>query len=257
MNYILSCWPITRARKFLEEKAGASLSDSPNYREQEDLSVDEIRELTAWCDLAGEHYVLVPHAEDMAEEAANALLKTLEENERSMFVFNTTRPLISTICSRCITLPFHVDRDSVISYINATYPHYLRMDPGAADRAWDFTHDTDVVDDLFGGKGPMHILKELDKDLLAYLKEPKAMLKLLGMLEEKNSENYFEKFHEYISNLCGFLLSKLFPMFLLSDDKEGAYLSRKLDIVIKNSFAMNSRTYSKADFFAFICELCA
>ncbi len=261
MNYIHYSWPLGRSRKFIADKLGTSvdaLSSLSGYREQEDLSVAAIRELIDWCELTGDKIVLIPNADEMQAEAANALLKTLEESENVMFVFNAARPLIPTIASRCTIKPFPINHDEIIGYINEKYPHYLKMDPGAAERAWEFSRDLDVIDSLFGSGGPMHILKELDQNFKFYIREPKQTLKLLGLLEEKSSDNYFDKYHDLMHELFGFILNKLFEIIAFDDDPdERAYAAKKMEYLVFNSQSAWEKSYAKGDFFSLMSGLCA
>lgn len=259
MNYIHYQWPLRQSEEFVSRMIGCNdLSACSFYKKQEDLSVDAIRDLISWCELAGTRYVIMVHAESMLPEAANALLKTLEENEHVVFVFNTKRPLIDTIQSRCRIMANQTQHDEIMDYINDQYHHYLVIDPGAAERAWDFSHDKDVIDDLFTNNGPMHILKELDSDFEHYVSSPKDLLKLLGFLEEKNSDNYYDKYHQYIQELCGYMIGRFFYTLAYDEDYETRVRAAdKMKLISEHSRLAERNTYTKNDFFELLCDLCA
>lgn len=259
MNRIHYRYPLHKSREFVASQMGvdvAGLENQALYREQEDLSVDAIRELIAWCDISGTKFVLVPHAEQMQSEAANALLKTLEENDHVSFVFNAKHSLWPTIESRCKCEFLCVNRSEIISYIKEAYPYHLNIDPGADERAWEFSHDQDVIDDLFSGKGPMHIIKALDKDFDNLSRSPKELLKLLGLLEEKNSDNYFEKFSQYLEELLNFLIEKFFFSLAFDEKYENRVRAAdKMKLLAEHAQICERSTYAKADFVQLMCNI--
>jgi len=88
-----------------EEKAGGK-------KPSREIAVDQIRELSAFANLSahcgGYRIVLIHPAEAMNNNAANSLLKTLEEpTEKLLFLLVTHKPqqLLPTILSRCLSLP--------------------------------------------------------------------------------------------------------------------------------------------------------
>jgi DNA polymerase-3 subunit delta' len=85
-----------------EEKAGAK-------KPSREISVDQIRDLSGFANLSahcgGYRVVLVHPAEAMNNNAANSLLKTLEEpTDKLLFLLVTHKPqqLLPTILSRCL-----------------------------------------------------------------------------------------------------------------------------------------------------------
>jgi DNA polymerase-3 subunit delta' len=87
-----------------EEKAGGK-------KPSREISVDQIRDLAAFANLSahcGGHRIIVVYpAESMNNNAANSLLKTLEEpTEHLLFLLVTHKPqqLLPTILSRCLCL---------------------------------------------------------------------------------------------------------------------------------------------------------
>jgi DNA polymerase-3 subunit delta' len=90
-----------------EEKAGAK-------KPSREISVDQIRDLSGFANLSahcgGYRVVLVYPAESMNNNAANSLLKTLEEpTDKLLFLLVTHKPqqLLPTILSRCLGFPVH------------------------------------------------------------------------------------------------------------------------------------------------------
>lgn len=72
------------------------------------ISVDDVRAISQFLSnmshLSGNQVVVIEHAENMTENASNALLKTLEEPTNKCFIFllcKTKSVLLPTILSRC------------------------------------------------------------------------------------------------------------------------------------------------------------
>jgi DNA polymerase-3 subunit delta' len=90
-----------------EEKAGAK-------KPSREISVDQIRDLSSFTNLSahcGGYRVVVIHpAEALNNNAANSLLKTLEEpTDKLLFLLVTHKPqqLLPTILSRCLSFAVH------------------------------------------------------------------------------------------------------------------------------------------------------
>ena len=91
-------------------------------RAKDSLKIDEIRELQHWVSLkpysAKWKVAFIINAQLMTEEAANALLKTLEEPplHSLLIIFSdTTRNLLPTIVSRCQILRFGAKDKEIFS----------------------------------------------------------------------------------------------------------------------------------------------
>jgi DNA polymerase III subunit delta' len=89
------------------------LIQSDEQKHNPKITIDQIRDiehLVIYRPLVGSHKVcLIDQADSMTQEAANALLKTLEDPpDHCLFLLISSRPehLLSTIRSRCITLRF-------------------------------------------------------------------------------------------------------------------------------------------------------
>jgi len=90
-----------------EEKPGGK-------KPSREISVDQIRDLSSFANLSahcgGYRVVLIHPAEAMNTNAANSLLKTLEEpTDKLLFLLVTHKPqqLLPTILSRCLSFPVH------------------------------------------------------------------------------------------------------------------------------------------------------
>ena len=86
----------------------------PADRKKTVIPVDDIREMIRRTGLRGfesnRHAIIVRHAEDMTEEAQNAMLKTLEEPPEGTFFLLTSvngDRLLPTIVSRCRPIRLH------------------------------------------------------------------------------------------------------------------------------------------------------
>jgi DNA polymerase-3 subunit delta' len=93
-------------------KASEALAEGVNRRSAPQIRLEQIRELTRFLARhpveAPGGLVVLEGAEAMAEGAANALLKTLEEPGTGMLILICAAPdqLLSTIRSRCQQIPF-------------------------------------------------------------------------------------------------------------------------------------------------------
>jgi DNA polymerase-3 subunit delta' len=101
-----------------EEKAGGK-------KPSREISVDQIRDLSGFANLSahcGGYRVVVVHpAEAMNNNAANSLLKTLEEpTDRLLFLLVTHKPqqLLPTILSRCLGFAVHTpSREAGVAWL--------------------------------------------------------------------------------------------------------------------------------------------
>ena len=109
--------PVSRA-----EAEGVSRRAAPQLR------LDQVREVSRFLARrpveAGRCLVVLEGAEAMAEGAANALLKTLEEPGDGLLVLITAAPeqLLSTIRSRCQTIPFCRLPPDLVEQVLASLP---------------------------------------------------------------------------------------------------------------------------------------
>ena len=97
----------------IEEKTNAK-------KPSKEISVEQIRSLASFTNLSahrgGYRIVIIHPAEAMNDNAANALLKTLEEpSEKLLFILLTHKPqqLLATILSRCLSLAIHTPSAAV------------------------------------------------------------------------------------------------------------------------------------------------
>ncbi|MEM8641157.1 MAG: DNA polymerase III subunit delta' [Cyanobacteria bacterium P01_G01_bin.54] len=124
-----------------------------NRKAPPQIRVEQIRELTEFLaqpPLEAQRCVVVlEDAQTMAEAAANALLKTLEEPGRATLILIAPSPesLLSTLVSRCQRIPFYrLSQADLVAVLQAQAPPELLADetlmsiaqgsPGEALRAW-------------------------------------------------------------------------------------------------------------------------
>jgi DNA polymerase-3 subunit delta' len=104
------------------EAEGLSRRTAPQLR------LEQVREVSAFLARrpveAGRCLVVLEAAEAMAEAAANALLKTLEEPGDGLLVLITAAPeqLLSTIRSRCQTIPFRRLSPELVARVLTSLP---------------------------------------------------------------------------------------------------------------------------------------
>lgn len=124
----LSIGKFTVARKFAGKLIGGELSSSfahPNVfvvSQEEKIKIEQIRELRRFLSLSPysskNKVAIVNNIEQFGKEAANALLKTLEEPPpNSVIILIASKPgkVLSTITSRCQIIRFYPVRESELA----------------------------------------------------------------------------------------------------------------------------------------------
>ncbi len=122
------------------------------------ISIDEIRELISKLHLTrhfdAKKVALIEYADSMNTNAANALLKTLEEPpEETIIVLVSSAPLKlpATIRSRCQFVPFHSPtQEQALEWLQSTstdveWEPLLRVAQGAPLKAMQY-HETELLD---------------------------------------------------------------------------------------------------------------
>jgi DNA polymerase III subunit delta' len=139
-----------------EEEGPARGAKKPSH----EIKVDQVRELAGFLNI-GSHrgrmrVVLVHPAEEMNPNAANALLKGLEEPPAAaVFILVTHRParLLPTIRSRCVAVPVPVPvREAALQWLSGQgikdAQRWLPYAGGAPLRALDYAANAQVLDRL-------------------------------------------------------------------------------------------------------------
>jgi DNA polymerase-3 subunit delta' len=165
-----------------EEEAPARRPKQPSI----EIKVDQVRELADFL-YVGSHrgrlrVALVHPAEDMNENASNALLKGLEEPPAgAMFILVSHRPaqLLPTIRSRCVGVPVAIPpRDAALEWLSAQgvkdATHWLAYAGGAPLRAVDYAARGEILLGPVDEREALEPLAEalqkmaLDRALLAF-----------------------------------------------------------------------------------------
>jgi len=133
---------------------------SPRTKPSSVIKVEQVRELADFLNIGshrgGRRVALVHPADDMNANAANALLKGLEEPPASaMFILVAHRParLLPTIRSRCVAVPVPVPgREVALKWLSAQgvkdAPRWLPYAGGAPLRALDYASNAEALDGL-------------------------------------------------------------------------------------------------------------
>ncbi len=109
-------------------KASEALAEGVNRRSAPQIRLEQIRDLTRFLARhpveAPGGLVVLEGAEAMAEGAANALLKTLEEPGKGLLILISAAPdqLLSTIRSRCQQIPFVRLSSQLVGQVLAALP---------------------------------------------------------------------------------------------------------------------------------------
>ncbi|HKQ27246.1 MAG TPA: DNA polymerase III subunit delta' [Burkholderiales bacterium] len=165
--------PEALARQPIEPEEGA---DTPAKRTKPstEIKVEQVRELAGFLNLRSHRgklrVALVHPAEDMNANAANALLKGLEEPPASaVFLLVSHRPsqLLPTIRSRCVALPVPIpNRDAALKWLSAqgakNPERWLAYAGGAPLQALEYAAKADGLERLIQGPLPVDDRDELD-----------------------------------------------------------------------------------------------
>lgn len=141
--------------------AQAAAAAGLNRKSPPQIRLEQIREVARFLSQppleADRSVVVIENAEQMAEAAANALLKTLEEPGPATLILIAAdrQRLLPTLISRCQAIPFRrLDADSMAQVLTAlgqtavlTSPEVLALaqgSPGAAIASWQYLQSIPV-----------------------------------------------------------------------------------------------------------------
>jgi DNA polymerase-3 subunit delta' len=138
-----------------------------------DIKVEQVRELAGFLNVGShrgrQRVALVHPAEDMNANAANALLKGLEEPPPSaVFLLVSHRParLLPTIRSRCVALPVPIpSREVALGWLSGQIKNperWLAYAGGAPLLALDYAERAEVVERLLQRPAPVDDREDLD-----------------------------------------------------------------------------------------------
>lgn len=177
------------------EAAGLKRKTPPQIR------IEQIREITEFLARppleAVRSVIVLEAAETMAEGAANALLKTLEEPGRATLILIAPSPedLLPTLVSRCQRIPFYrLSQADLIAVLTPLHPEITQEpallnlaqgSPGAALEAW---RQRQGIPDSFLTREPLKTAKQalLEAKTLASDLEPEAQLWLLNYWQQED-----------------------------------------------------------------------
>ena len=143
-----------------EEGAAPAPATGKKTKPSQEIKVDQVRQLADFLNVvshrAGRRVALVHPAEEMNANAANALLKGLEEPPGgAMFILVSHRParLLPTIRSRCVAVPVAIPaRDAALAWLQAEgvkeAERWLAYAGGAPLRALEYRDDASAVERL-------------------------------------------------------------------------------------------------------------
>ena len=165
--------PEALARHPVEPEEGAE-TPAKRTKPSTEIKVEQVRDLAGFLNLRSHRgklrVALVHPAEDMNPNAANALLKGLEEPPASaVFLLVSHRPsqLLPTIRSRCVALPVPIpNRDAALKWLlaqGAKNPErWLSYAGGAPLQALEYAASADVLERLIQRPLPVDDRDELD-----------------------------------------------------------------------------------------------
>ena len=140
-----------------------------------EIKVDQVRELADFLYVRSHRgamrVALVHPAEDMNENASNALLKGLEEPPAgAMFILVSHRPaqLLPTIRSRCVAIPVPIPpREAALGWLNdqgiKDAERWLAYAGGAPLRALDYAAEAELLSRLLKAPGPVEVREDLER----------------------------------------------------------------------------------------------
>jgi DNA polymerase III subunit delta' len=139
------------------------------------IKIEQVRELADFLYVRSHRgalrVALVHPAEDMNENASNALLKGLEEPPAgAMFILVSHRPaqLLPTIRSRCVAIPVPIPpRDAALKWLSGQAikdaERWLAYAGGAPLRALDYAAEADSLSRLLKAPGPVEVREDLER----------------------------------------------------------------------------------------------
>ena len=139
------------------------------------IKIEQVRELADFLYVRSHRgamrVALVHPAEDMNENASNALLKGLEEPPAgAMFILVSHRPaqLLPTIRSRCVALPVPVPpREAALEWLSGQgikdAERWLAYAGGAPLRALDYAAEAESLSGLLKAPGPVEVREDLER----------------------------------------------------------------------------------------------
>ncbi|RCJ28028.1 DNA polymerase III subunit delta' [Nostoc minutum NIES-26] len=174
------------------------------------IRLEQIREITEFLSRppleAPRNVVVLEEAETMAEAAANALLKTLEEPGQATLILIVPSPesVLPTLVSRCQRIPFYrLDVPSLTQVLTQTghqeilqHPAVLNIaagSPGSAIAAYEQLQviSPQLLQDLTKApvsyRNALELAKQIDKDL-----DTEAQLWLVDYLQQ----SYWQQWHQ-------------------------------------------------------------
>jgi len=144
-----------------EQMPSSSFSLIKRNNDKKNISIEQIQTLVKSLNLSslsGDYkIVLIRHADKMSEEAANALLKTLEEPRKKTIIILVTSfidYLPQTIASRCQVINFHpVNKNDIFNFLiddlkisRSAAKNYSQLCLGRPALAIKFVEDGDFYD---------------------------------------------------------------------------------------------------------------
>ena len=138
------------------------------------IKIEQVRHLSSWVNLSAQlarlKIILVAPIECLNENAANAILKSLEEPPRdTLFILMThhIHSVKATIRSRCRIIPFQApDPDSTLTWLNTTLEK-------------DYNPEQISLLSHLHGHAPLEVKEALDNDTLDKLKLWSSQLRYL------------------------------------------------------------------------------
>ena len=154
-----------------EEPAAARKTRQPSIQ----IKIEQVRELADFLYVRSHRgamrVALVHPAEDMNENASNALLKGLEEPPAgAMFILVSHRPaqLLPTIRSRCVAVPVPIPpRAAALKWLSGQgikdAERWLAYAGGAPLRALDYAAEAESLSRLLKAPGPVEVREDLER----------------------------------------------------------------------------------------------
>ena len=170
---ISAAWSPRRSRPVVEPEEGSEAT-AKKGKPSTEIKIEQVRELASFLNLRShrgrERVALVHPAEDMNDNAANALLKGLEEPPSgAVFLLVSHRPsqLLPTIRSRCVALAVPIPpRETALQWLSgrgAKNPErWLAYAGGAPLRALEYAANAEVLERLLQRPQPVDDREELD-----------------------------------------------------------------------------------------------
>lgn len=199
--------------------------DAMIISKEDAIKVEDIKAIIEFCSIkalyASRKIIIIDNCETMNELAQNKLLKTLEESGNNIFILISSAPLLETITSRTIDVPFtrisDCEMEEYFQERNETPEIPFELLDGSIGMYEFLKSDKEFFEDI---KELVHVITNM--------KEKKEFLSAFHVLKEKDEKEFFSKHKSKIPAVISFLQKIYLQAFLV---KKGLLYQYRYNLV--------------------------